>query len=130
LNELRVRALTWEVDAERHITVLRLVGDLDGRAVRARIEAFWHAHPDAISNHCLIDMADYTGDLGYDDLTAIAVQWRQRAKGRDAGCGTAIVTRDRFARFMMSAVALLFPTRRFALFADFGAALDWLDTMS
>jgi hypothetical protein len=125
-----VGELTWEVDPERHVTVLRIVGDLDGRRVRARIEAFWCAHPDSISNHCLVDMADYTGDLGYDDLTAIAMQWRELAKGRDVGCGTAIVTRDRFARFLMAAVALLFPTRRFALFAEVDEALLWLETMS
>ena len=30
----------------------------------------------------------------------------------------------------MGAVALLFPARRFALFATVGEAMDWLDTLS
>ena len=121
-------ALTWHVDPDRHLTVLRLAGDLDGPAVRTRIEALWHAHPETIDNHCVVDVRSYTGDLGYDDLTTIAGQWQQFARGRDAGRGTAIVTNDRFARFLIRAVALLFPTRRFALFADVDAATQWLET--
>jgi hypothetical protein len=119
-------ALTWDVDPDRHVTVLRLAGDLDGQAVRARIEAFWQAHPEAIANHCVVDMRSYTGDLGYDDLATIALDWRKVAQGRDAGRGTAIVTNDRFAAFLMRAVALLFPTRRFALFAELDDAMQWL----
>lgn len=129
-NNPDVGALTWDVDPKRHVTVLRLAGDLDGQAVRARIEAFWQAHPEDIANHCVVDMRNYTGDLGYDDLTTIAQQWRKFARGRDAGRGTAIVTNDRFARLLMRAVALLFPTRRFALFADMDEATRWLGTIS
>jgi hypothetical protein len=123
-------ALTWEVDPKRQLTILRLVGDLEGWALRARIEAFWRAHPESIANHCLVDMRDYTGDLHYDDLFAIARQWRELAQQRDAGCGTAIVTHDRFAKFLMKVVTLLFPTRRFALFAELGDAMHWLGTIS
>jgi len=128
-NNPHVGALTWDVDPERHVTVLRLTGDLDGQSVRARIEAFWQAHPEAIANHCVVDMRNYTGDLGYDDLTTIAQQWRKLARGRDAGRGTAIVTNDRFARLLMRAVALLFPSRRFALFAEMDEATQWLATI-
>ena len=123
-------ALTWEVDPERHITVLRLVGDLEGWAVRARIEAFWTAHSESIANHCIVDMREYTGDLHYDDLAAIAMQWRKIAQDRDAGCGTAIVTHDRFAKFLMGVVALLFHNRRFALFTRLEDAMNWLETAS
>ena len=123
-------ALTWEVDPEHQVTILRLVGDVDGRAVRARIEEFWRDHPESIANHCVVDTSGYVGDLGYDDLTAIAMQWRKHAQGRDAGRGTAIVTHDRFARLLMSAVALLFPMRRFELFAEMGEARDWIETIS
>jgi len=123
-----VAALTWDVDPNRHLTVLRLAGDLDGTAVRTRIEALCHAHPETIDNHCLVDVRSYTGDLGYDDLTTIAGQWQKLARGRDAGRGIAIVTNDRFARFLIRAVALLFPTRRFALFADVDEAVQWLET--
>lgn len=123
-------ALTWDVDPDRHVTVLRLAGDLDGQAVRARIEAFWDAHPEAIPNHCVVDMRSYTGDLGYDDLATIAVEWQKAARGSDAGRGTAIVTNDRFARYLMRAVALLFPKRRFALFAEIDEAMQWLETIS
>jgi hypothetical protein len=129
-NNPDLGALTWDVDPERHVTVLRLAGDLDGQAVRTRIEAFWDTHPKAIANHCIVDMRSYTGDLGYDDLTMIARQWRKVAAGRDAGRGTAIVTNDRFARLLMRAVALLFPTRRFALFAEMDEATQWLGTIS
>jgi len=121
-------ALTWDVDPERHVTVLRLDGDLEGWAVRARIEAFWHAHPESIANHCIVDMRDYTGDLHYDDLSIIATRWRELARGRDAGCGTAIVTHDRFARVLLRAVALLFHNRRFALFAEMEEAMRWVAT--
>ncbi len=123
-------ALTWDVDPHRHVTVLRLAGDLDGQVVRARIEAVWQANPEAIANHCVVDMRNYTGDLGYDDLATIALDWRKVARGRDAGRGTAIVTNDRFAGFLVRAVALLFPTRRFALFADMDEATQWLATLS
>jgi hypothetical protein len=122
-------ALTWEFDPERHLTILRLVGDLEGWALRARIEAFWRAYPETFANHCIVDMRDYTGDLHYDDLSAIAMQWRDFAQGRDAGCGTAIVTHDRFASFLMRVVALLFHTRRFALFSELGDALNWIGTI-
>ncbi len=122
-------ALTWEVDPERRITVLRLVGDLDGGAVCAGIEAFWSAHPESIPNHCVVDMRNYTGNLAYDDLATIGTRWRVLAQGRDAGCGTAIVTHDRFATFLMRVVMLLFPTRRFALFADVDEAMNWLETI-
>jgi len=125
-----VAALTWDVDPDRHLTVLRLGGDLDGRAVRARIKALWHAHPETIANHCVVDVRKYTGDLGYDDLTAIALEWRKLAREQDAGRGTAIVTNDRFARFLMRAIATLFPTRRFALFAQMDEAMHWLETIS
>jgi hypothetical protein len=125
-----VGALTWEVDPDRQVTVLRLAGDLDGRMVRARIEAFWHAHPETIANHCVVDVRSYTGDLGYDDLTTIGREWRKIARGRDAGRGTAIVTNDRFAHFLLRAVALLFPTRRFALFTGVDEAMQWLETTS
>lgn len=112
------------------MTVLRLAGDLDGRAVRTRIEELWHAHPETIANHCVVDTRDYTGDLSYEDLTTIALNWQKVARGRDGGRRTAIVTNDRFARFFMRAVALLFPTRRFALFAEIDEAMRWLETAS
>ena len=72
----------------------------------------------------------FTGDLGYDDLATLAMDWRKVASGRDAGRGTAIVTNDRFAGFLMRAVALLFPTRRFALFAEMNEAMQWLESIS
>ncbi len=112
------------------MTVLRLTGDLNGRAVRARIEELWRAHPETIANHCVVDTRDYTGDLSYEDLTTIALNWQTVARGRDEGRGTAIVTNDRFAQFLMRAVALLFPTRRFALFAEVDDAMQWLETTS
>jgi hypothetical protein len=129
-SKLCMGALTWEVYPERRLTILRLVGDLEGWALRARLEVFWRAYPESIANHCLVDMRAYTGDLHYDDLSAIAVQWRAIAQQRDAGCGTAIVTHDRFAAFLMRAVALLFHTRRFALFTEPCDAIRWLGTMS
>jgi hypothetical protein len=122
-------ALLWEVDPQRRLTILRLDGDLPGEEVRERIEGFWGAHPESISNHCVVDMRTYVGNLSYDDLSAISRRWHKLSQGRDAGCGTAIVTNDRFAKLLMNVVSLLFHSRRFALFADVDEALRWIETI-
>lgn len=119
--------MTWEVDPGRQLTILRLVGDLDGKALLERIEAYWRAEPDSIANRCVVDMRAYVGDLTYYDLTAIAGRWREVARERDSGRAIAIVTRDRFAALMLKVVVLLFATRRFALFTDMDEALRWIE---
>lgn len=114
------------IDRERHLTVIRCAGDVDGRTVSARILAFWRANPETIENDCLVDVRDYVGNLGYYDIQAIATAWREFAGERDAGHATAIVSHDRFAGLLIKVVALLFKTRRFALFHDVDDALRWL----
>jgi hypothetical protein len=124
---MTVTAVTWEVDRDRRLTILRLVGDVNGKMLLDRIETFWRAEPECIGNQCIVDMRAFVGDLTYYDLVAIAKRWREVARERDAGRGIAIVTRDRFAGLMLKVVALLFTTRRFALFNDMDDALRWID---
>jgi hypothetical protein len=128
-GEAFMGALRWEINSEHRLTILHLAGDLPGAIVRERIEEFWHTNPESLSNHCIVDMRDYIGDFGYDDLAVIAKNWRKFARGRDAGLGTAIVTNDRFARLLMTVVSRLFHARKFALFADAEEARRWIATI-
>jgi hypothetical protein len=121
-----VNIVECTIDRERQLTVIRCVGDVDGPTVRARILAFWPANPETIDNNCLVDVRDYVGNLGYNDIRAIAMAWHEFAKGRDAGRRIAIVSRDRFAGLLVKVVARLFNTRQFALFHDVDDALRWL----
>jgi hypothetical protein len=121
-----VNIVECAIDRERHLTVIRCVGDVDGRTVSTRIRVFWLANPETIDNDCLVDVRDYTGNLGYYDIQAIATAWRDFAGARDAGRSTAIVSRDRFAGLLVKVIARLFNTRRFALFSEVDDARRWL----
>lgn len=115
-----------DIDPARNLAIFRCIGDVPGPVLRDRIIALWTEQPRILTMDSLIDVREYVGNLSYVDIKAIALAWQSFARGGDRGRRTAVVSHDRFAGLLLKVVALLFDTRRFALFGEIQDALDWL----
>jgi len=122
-----VGSIDYLIDRPLRRIVIRFVGEVDGHALQAAMAKLWDEFPDIASCDSLCDMRCFTGDIGFDDISAVADAWRLFCGGKDRGRRTAIVSRDRFASLLVQAIALRFGGRELAVFHTIDEAAAWLD---
>jgi hypothetical protein len=71
-------------------------------------------------------MLGFSGQISFDDISAIADAWRLFCQGGDRGRRTAVVSNDPFAPLYIKAIALCFSGRDLAVFRTMDDAERWL----
>ena len=126
LRGMPVPEITWEIDHQRRLLIIRYFGDVTGEMAVSQIPEIWRRHPEVLTYNCLIDQTQYTGSIGIDDVKEISDQWYKFADGRDVGKRTAIVSTDEWTDQVVKAIAIHFKTQFLATFNTCEKAQVWL----
>jgi hypothetical protein len=122
-----VNSIDYQIDRMARRVLIRFVGDVDGAVLRDTMATLWREFPEVRSCDSMCDMREFSGDLPFDDIRALAEAWRLFCGGADLGRRTAVVSRDRFAPLYIRAIALCFAGRELAVFRTLEEAECWLD---
>lgn len=124
----RAGRLAWSVDPDRRLLTILCRGGVSDHDLLSRIPRIWEAFPEVIGYDSIVDARGLTSEGGWTwpALREIARQWREFARGRDAGRRTAIVTTDTWIAMLVGAFVLDYRGRRFRCFRDPELARAWV----
>jgi hypothetical protein len=122
-----VAFITYDIDRAKRRVLIRFFGEVDGHRLRESMDKLWREFPEISGCDSICDAREFTGNIDFDDIRALANAWRQFCGGPDLGRRTAVVSHDRFAPLYVKAIGLCFAGRELAVFRTLEEAHSWLD---
>ena len=120
-------SIAYDIDRAKCRVLIRFLGEVDGHRLRESMDELWREFPEIPSCDSICDMREFTGNIDFDDIRALADAWRLFCGRPDLGKRTAVVSRDRFAPLYIKAIALCFTGRELVVFRTLEEAQRWLD---
>lgn len=114
------------VDDHRKVMVLRVIGPMPGNEYAERLFEAYAGIPDPWNYARLMDFRRFEGEIGFQDVDAIASRWNAITTGLVYHSKVAIVSDNPLDAVRVPAASPQFPNETICHFRDFHEAMDWL----
>lgn len=118
--------LSFNIDEEQKLIVIRYIGALDGHEIVATLSKNFEAMGDPWLYDMVFDMRRFDGFVPFEELGLLARNWAVLAQGRDMGRKVAIISSDPLVHARFGAYKQEFPTRTFQVYSDINEGWMWL----
>lgn len=119
--------MSVSIDGERRITSYRYWGPISGPEFVESMTALLRSHPEVADYDAICDLADYTGEVGVDDMASVAMLMNDCRTGASGLARTALITLDPGFAAWAQLLGHQFERRRFGVFGSRAAAEAWLE---